>query len=95
MTRKFTVYFVDDDPGVLNALSRLLRTGGYDVKPYSSPQLFLEEHDLAVPGCAVLDVSMPGLDGLELQRALTASAGSHRPVVFITGKGTFPRACEL
>jgi FixJ family two-component response regulator len=90
MTDKFTVYLVDDDPGVLKALSRLLRARDYDVKPYSSPQLFLEEHDVAAPGCAVLDVSMPGLDGLELQRALTASAGAHRPVVFITGKGDIP-----
>jgi FixJ family two-component response regulator len=90
MTEKFTVHLVDDDPGVLRALSRLLRAKGYEVKPYSSPQVFLEEHDVAVPGCAVLDVSMPGLDGLELQSALTASAGSDRPVVFITGKGDIP-----
>src|SRR3954468_23091581 len=90
MTEKFTIHLVDDDPGVLRALSRLLRARGYEVKPYSSPQLFLEEHDVAVPGCAVLDVSMPGLDGLELQRALTAFAGSDRPVVFITGKGDIP-----
>lgn len=87
MTKKFTVYLVDDDLGVLNGLSRLLRARNYDVKPYSSPQLFLEEHDVTVPGCAVLDVSMPGLNGLELQLALTASDGSHRPIVFITGKG--------
>jgi FixJ family two-component response regulator len=86
---KFTVYLVDDDAGVLKALSRLLRAKGYEVKPYSSSQEFLEQHDPAVPGCAVLDVSMPGLDGLELQQALTAG-GSHRPVVFITGKGDVP-----
>ena len=90
MTDKFTVYLVDDDPGVLKALSRLLRIRGYEVKPYCSPQLFLEEHDVTVPGCAILDVSMPGLDGLELQRALTAAGGSHRPVVFVTGKGDIP-----
>jgi len=48
MTEKFTVYLVDDDPGVLKALSRLLRAKGHDVKPYSSPQVFLEEHDVAV-----------------------------------------------
>lgn len=86
---KFTVYLVDDDAGVLKALSRLLRAKGYEVKPYSSPQKFLKQHDPAVPGCAVLDVSMPGLDGLELQQALT-TGGSHRPVVFITGKGDVP-----
>jgi FixJ family two-component response regulator len=86
---KFTVYLVDDDAGVLKALSRLLRAKGYEVKPYSSPQEFLKQHDPAVPGCAVLEVSMPSLDGLELQQALTAG-GSHRPVVFITGKGDVP-----
>ena len=80
------MYLVDDDLGVLNGLSRLLRARNYDVKPYSSPQLFLEEHDVTVPGCAVFDVSMPGLNGLELQLALTASDGCHRPIVFITGK---------
>jgi FixJ family two-component response regulator len=90
MTDKFTVYLVDDDAGVLKALSRLLRAKGYDVRPYSSPQLFLEEHDVTVPGCAVLDVSMPGLDGLELQRALTATSGFHRSVLFVTGKGDIP-----
>jgi FixJ family two-component response regulator len=90
MTDKFTVYLVDDDPGILKALSRLLRARGYEVKPYFSPQLFLEEHDVAVPGCAILDVSMPDLDGLQLQRALTAAGGSHRPVVFVTGKGDIP-----
>jgi FixJ family two-component response regulator len=90
MTEKFMVYLVDDDPGVLKALSRLLRAKGHDVKPYSSPQVFLEEHDVAVPGCVVLDVSMPGLDGLEIQRVLTAASGYHRPVVFVTGKGDIP-----
>jgi FixJ family two-component response regulator len=90
MMENFTVYLVDDDPGVLKALSRLLSAKGYDVRPYSSPQIFLEEHDVAVPGCAVLDVSMPGLDGLEIQRVLTVPSGYHRPVVFITGKGDIP-----
>jgi len=90
MTDTFIVYLVDDDAGVLKALSRLLRGKGYDVRPYLSPRVFLEEHDATVPGCAVLDVSMPGLDGLELQRALTVANGFHRPVVFVTGKGDIP-----
>jgi FixJ family two-component response regulator len=85
----FTVFIVDDDAGVLKALSRLLRARGYDIRSYTSPQEFLAHHDATVPGCAVLDVSMPGLDGLELQQALTAG-GSHRPVIFITGKGDIP-----
>lgn len=89
MDRKFTVFIVDDDAGVLKALSRLLRARGYDVRSFTSPQEFLTHHDATVPGCAVLDVSMPGLDGLELQRALSAEA-SQRPVIFITGKGDIP-----
>ena len=90
MTDKFTVYLVDDDPGVLKALSRLLRAKGHDVKSYSSPQVFLDEYDVAVPGCVVLDVSMPGLDGLEIQRVLSAANGYHRPIVFVTGKVDIP-----
>jgi FixJ family two-component response regulator len=87
--KMFTVFIVDDDAGVLKALSRLLRAKGYDVRSYTSPQEFLAHHDATVPGCAVLDVAMPGLDGLELQQALT-SGGSDRPIIFITGKGDIP-----
>jgi FixJ family two-component response regulator len=85
----FTVFIVDDDAGVLKALSRLLRAHGYDVRSFTSPQEFLDRHDSAVPGCAVIDVAMPGLDGLELQQAMTA-AGVQRPIIFITGKGDIP-----
>lgn len=89
MTDKFTVYLVDDDAGVRKALSRLLRAKGYEVQSHESAQQFLERHDPAAPGCAVLDVAMPGLDGLALQQALT-TGGSHRPVIFITGNGDIP-----
>jgi CheY-like chemotaxis protein len=82
----FTVFLVDDDAGVLKALSRLLRARRYGVKSYTSPQAFLADHDPSIPGCAVLDVSMPGLDGLALQQAL-AAGDAHRPIIFITGKG--------
>jgi FixJ family two-component response regulator len=85
----FTVFLVDDDAGVLKALSRLLRAKGYNIQSYTSPQEFLARHDATMAGCAVLDVSMPGLDGLELQQAL-AVEGSPRPVIFITGKGDIP-----
>ena len=85
----FTVFIVDDDARVIKALSRLVRVKGYDVRGYTSPQEFLAAHDAAVPGCALLDVAMPGLDGLELQQALTAG-GSHRPVIFITGRSDIP-----
>jgi FixJ family two-component response regulator len=70
-------------------LSRLLRARGYEVEAFTSPQAFLAGHDASIPGCAVFDISMPGLDGLELQQVLTAG-GSLRPVIFLTGKGDIP-----
>ena len=85
----FTVFIVDDDASVIKALSRLMRVNGYDVRSYLSPREFLTRHDAAVPGCAVFDVAMPGLNGLELQQTLTAG-GSQRPIIFITGKGDIP-----
>ena len=85
----FVVFLVDDDPAMLRALSRRLRLRGYETRPYASPQEFLAQHDASLPGCAVLDVSMPDLDGLELQRNL-AEGKVQRPVIFLTGKGDVP-----
>ncbi len=81
-----TVFLVDDDPSVLRGLERLLRAAGFGVRGFASPQAFLEQHDPALPGCAVLDLAMDGLSGLELQRALVAR-GADRPVIFLTGRG--------
>jgi FixJ family two-component response regulator len=89
----FTVFLVDDDAGVLKALSRLLRTRGYDIRSFRSPKAFLADHDASIPGCAVFDLAMPGLDGIELHRALTAR-GSVRPIIFITGKGDIPTSVQ-
>jgi len=85
----FTVFLVDDDVRIVKALSRLLRMKGYEVRSYTSPREFLAGHDATIPGCAVFDVSMPDLDGLALQQALSAG-GSQRPVIFITGQGDIP-----
>ena len=85
----FMVFLVDDDARVLKALSRLLRAKGYDTRPFTSPQEFLAQHDAAVPGCAILDVAMPGLDGLALQQVL-AAGGEQRPIIFLTGTGDIP-----
>ena len=82
----FTAFVVDDDPGVLKAIGRLLTTAGYATKTFSSSTKFLEEHDESIPGCAIIDLAMSGLDGLELQKRLL-NAGSRRPVVFLTGHG--------
>jgi FixJ family two-component response regulator len=80
---------VDDDPSVLRALTRLLSAAGLEARGFPSPAAFLQAHDPAVPGCLVLDVALPGLDGLELQQALSA-ADCARPIVFITGRGDIP-----
>jgi len=85
----FVVFLVDDDPNVLKALTRLLRAKGHEVQAFTSSTDFLARHDSSVRGCAILDVSMPDLDGLELQTALTAS-GVERPIIFVTGTGDIP-----
>jgi len=84
-----TVFLVDDDPGVLKALTRLLRASGREVRAFSSADEFLAQHDPAAPGCLVLDVALPRRNGLDLQRDLAAS-GADRAVVFITGIGDIP-----
>lgn len=85
----FTAFLVDDDPGVLKALSRIVRTAGYESVCYSSPQDFLREHDPSIPGCIVLDLTMPDLDGLELQQCL-AEAGGELPIIFLSGQADVP-----
>ena len=56
--KSFTVYLVDDDAGVLNALSRLLRVKGYNVQAFNSPREFLAKCDATAPACVILDVAM-------------------------------------
>ena len=79
-----TVFIVDDDPHVCKAVARLVRGEGYEVREFNSAREFLVAHEPDPPGCLLLDVSMPEVDGLELQQCLAAS-GCHRPIVFLTG----------
>jgi FixJ family two-component response regulator len=88
-TTDFAVFLIDDDRGVLKALSRLLQGAGYATRAFSSSEAFLDEHDPSVPGCAVVDLAMPGLDGLELQKKLTRQK-IDRPIIFLTGHGSIP-----
>jgi FixJ family two-component response regulator len=80
------VYLVDDDPGVLKAMTRLLEAEGMAVCAFSSADTFLLAHDPLMAGCAVVDVCMPGLGGLALQQELQR-AGATRAIVFVTGHG--------
>jgi FixJ family two-component response regulator len=83
------VHVVDDDGGVRCALARLLRSHGYDVVDHPSAESFLASHDPEAPGCIVLDVAMPGLDGPGLQRRLQED-GDAMPIVFLTGSADVP-----
>jgi FixJ family two-component response regulator len=77
---------VDDDPDVCRAVGRLVRGAGYEVREFNSAREFLVAHEPEPPGCLLLDLSMPDVDGLELQQSLAAS-GCHRPIVFLTANG--------
>jgi FixJ family two-component response regulator len=74
---------VDDDESILTSTEALLRSMGYEVKALASAELFLESGALRETECLVLDVQMPGIDSLELQRRLN-EAGSGVPIIFIT-----------
>jgi FixJ family two-component response regulator len=82
-----TVYIVDDDAEVCQALARLLRSFSYEVRTFVSALDFLSNHDPELPGCVVLDLLMPTHDGLEVQAALAAS-GSKRPIIFLSGNAS-------
>ncbi|QIF06128.1 response regulator [Roseimicrobium sp. ORNL1] len=84
-----TIGLVDDDEGMLRALGRLLRTHGYATRAFDSPDRFLMEHTHEDLNCVVLDVSMPGCNGLELQEYLNRS-GKPLPIIFLSGEGNIP-----
>jgi FixJ family two-component response regulator len=81
-----TVFIVDDDPDVCRAVGRLVRGAGYEVREFNSAHDFLVAHEPEPPGCLLLDLSMPDVDGLQLQQSLAAS-GCHRPIVFLSANG--------
>src|SRR5215469_14481959 len=87
----WTVFIVDDDEGVRNGLSFLLRTAGHAVQTFSSATAFLEAFDAAQRGCLLLDIRMPHMTGLELQQELNRRAW-RVPTIFITGHATVPSA---
>lgn len=85
-----TVFVVDDDLSLRKALSRLLKSEGYDVETFSSAQEFLHADPRCEgPACLLLDVKMPGLNGLDLQQELHKREYAI-PIVFITGHGDIP-----
>jgi two-component system, LuxR family, response regulator FixJ len=86
-----SVYIVDDDEAVRSSIRFLIRSVGLPAQVYASAQEFLDAYDPRHPGCLLLDVRMPGMNGLELQEELNRR-GATIPVVFITGHGDVPMA---
>ena len=83
------MYVVDDDVAICTALQRLLTAVGYEALTYQSADAFLASAPLRPRACLILDVSLPGLNGLDLQDLLAARDGV-LPIVFLTGRGEVP-----
>ena len=88
-----TVFLLDDDPGMLKALTRLLKAEGFAVQGFTSAKTFLDSYRAEDVSCLVLDVAMPEIDGLALQQRLT-HAGLLLPIVFLTGHGDIPMSVQ-
>ena len=87
------VHILDDDDEVRDALTALVQTAGHVVISYSRPSQFIEKYDPATPGALILDVRLPEMDGLELQRHLNRT-GSIVPIILITNHADIPMVVE-
>ncbi|WP_138436665.1 response regulator FixJ [Marinobacter shengliensis] len=88
-----TVYVVEDDEAVRDSLELLLKSDGKLVKTYESAGSFLADYSDQMAGCIVLDIRMPGMDGMELQKKLN-DKHSILPIIFVTGHGDVPMAVD-
>ena len=88
-----TVYVVEDDEAVRDSLELLLKSDGKPVKTYESAGSFLADYSDQMAGCIVLDIRMPGMDGMELQKRLN-DKHSILPIIFVTGHGDVPMAVD-
>lgn len=86
-----TVFLTDDDPAIRDAVELLLRTSGLAVEAFASAVDFLASDAVQRPGCLLLDVRMPGMSGLDLQKRLQ-EMGCRMPILFMTGHGDVPMA---
>lgn len=83
------VFIVDDDVSVRESLELLIQNEGWQAETFVSAQEFLDRPRAALPSCLILDVSLPGLNGLELQQRVAAQR-TDMPIIFITGHGDIP-----
>src|SRR5215831_21072233 len=87
------VAVIDDDEATCRAVARFLGTEGYRVRTYTTAREYLDETDAASPACVLVDIRMPGLDGLDLIRTMRGDGGEV-PTVFMTGTGDIPTVVE-
>jgi FixJ family two-component response regulator len=87
------VFVVDDDNSVRKSLARLIRSVSLNVETFASADAFLDRNPYEGPACLILDVRMPGLSGLDLQKELTAS-GQMPSIIFLTGHGNIPMSVQ-
>jgi len=87
------VFVVDDDISVRESLELLIQNEGWQPKTFESAQEFLDYHRALIPSCLVLDLSLPGLNGLELQKRVSVER-AEIPIIFITGHGDIPKTVE-
>jgi FixJ family two-component response regulator len=88
-----TVFIIDDDPLYRRSSERLVRSVGFSAQSFESARDFLSSRRPNVPSCLILDVRLPGLSGLDLQRELV-EAGVHIPIIFVTGHGDIPMSVQ-
>lgn len=84
-----TIHLVDDDERIRIALRRVLAVAGYKVEAYKSAEEFLETYDQDTPGCVIVDLGLPGIDGFGIQEMLCLNEDP-RPIIFLTGRGDIP-----
>ena len=89
-----TVYIIDDEHDVRDALQMLLKSIGFTVETFSSAGDFLEQYQMEWPGCILVDIRMPGMSGIELQKKLNAM-GAPIPVIVISGHADVPTAVRV
>ena len=87
------IAIVDDDFSAREGLSSLIRSTGFEVETFASAQEFLARHGAEAPSCLVLDLQLPGLSGLDLQKRM-AAAGLEIPIVFLTGHGNIAASVQ-
>src|SRR5215472_4870786 len=90
---RHVVFVVDDDVSVRESLELLIRHEGWQAETFTSADDFLSRPRALVPSCLILDLSLPGLSGLDLQKQIV-SERTHIPIVFITGHGDVPSTVQ-